>query len=197
MYLDIIMRNSRRISDLISELLSTSRPTEIALQEYTLQSIMDDVISIAIDRITLKKIGLTVNYPEQGLQIVADKEKLKIALLNIVINAIEAMQEQKGSLTIDLYDNSQYAVLKISDNGCGISEENISRLFEPYFTQKRNGMGLGLAFTLNIIQAHKASVEVTSKEGEGTTFTITFPLMNRIGGNELPEKAEEQVTENK
>ena len=68
-------------------------------------------------------------------------------------------------------------MLKITDNGKGISEENISRLFEPYFTQKRNGMGLGLAFTLNILQAHKATIEVASAVGEGTTFTITFPIL--------------------
>lgn len=178
MYLDIILRNSRRISDLISELLSTSRPTEIEQMEYALQSILDEVISMAIDRLTLKRIKLELHYPEEALPVVADKEKLKIALLNIVINAIEAMEEQKGLLSIVLEAKDQQAVLRISDNGCGISEENISRLFEPYFTQKRNGVGLGLAFTLNIIQAHKANVEVSSKEGGGTTFTITFPPAN-------------------
>ena len=93
------------------------------------------------------------------------------------------MEEQKGKLSIDLQQKGQYAVLTISDNGCGISEENITRLFEPYFTQKRNGVGLGLALTLNIIQAHKASVEVSSVEGEGTTFTITFPLQQAMESN--------------
>lgn len=186
-YLDIILRNSRRISDLISELLSTSRPTEIVQQEYPLQSILDEVISSAIDRLTLKRIKLKLQYPDNALRIVADKEKLKIALLNIIINAIEAMEEQVGILSVNLFDRDQYAVLKITDNGCGISEENISRLFEPYFTQKRNGVGLGLAFTLNIIQAHKANVEVSSKEGEGTTFTITFPLLRSV---EMPESSD-------
>ncbi|MCD6064375.1 MAG: domain S-box protein, partial [Flavipsychrobacter sp.] len=114
------------------------------------------------------------------LQIFADKEKLKLALLNIVINAIEAMEEQKGTLTITLTQHQQQAVLKIADDGCGISEENITRLFEPYFTQKRNGMGLGLAFTLNILQSHKATVEVASKLEQGTTFTITFPLAESV-----------------
>jgi signal transduction histidine kinase len=68
-------------------------------------------------------------------------------------------------------------VLTIRDNGCGIPEENISRLFEPYFTSKRNGMGLGLAATLNILQSHKANIDVVSTVGKGTTFTITFPAV--------------------
>jgi len=176
LYLDMIQRNSKRISDLISELLNTSKPTEIKLDEFILQTILDDVISSAIDRLTLKRIRLQISYPDEFLEIKADKEKLKIALLNIVINAIEAMEEETGNLSISLTHLPNQAILRIADNGCGISEENISRLFEPYFTQKRNGVGLGLAFTLNILQAHKASIEVSSVLGKGTTFTIIFPL---------------------
>jgi PAS domain S-box-containing protein len=177
LYLDIIHRNSRRISDLINELLNTSRPTEITLKEETIQAVLDDVIAASIDRLTLKHAKLQVNYPDKALQINADKEKLKLALLNIVINAIEAMEEQKGKLVITVQQEGQSVLLEIADNGCGISEENVARLFEPYFTQKRNGMGLGLAFTLNILQAHKAEVEVKSIINEGTTFRMIFPLV--------------------
>jgi signal transduction histidine kinase len=115
-----------------------------------------------------------VNYPDFPCFIRADKEKLKIALLNIIINAIEAIDNTKGELTISLVQNEESYSLDISDNGCGIPQENLSKLFEPYFTSKRNGIGLGLASTLNIIQAHNASIEVKSKVGAGTTFIITF-----------------------
>ena len=176
LYMNIIQRNGKRISDLISELLNTSRPSENTLSKQTLQNILDDVIAASIDRLTLKRIKLQVSYPNDVQQIMADKEKLKLALLNIVINAIEAMEEQVGQLSVSLQHINNNAVLTISDNGSGISDENISRLFEPYFTQKRNGVGLGLTFTLNILQAHKANIEVSSKPNKGTTFTITFPL---------------------
>jgi signal transduction histidine kinase len=176
LYLNIIQRNALRISGLINELLNTSKPGDVVPEERLMQTVLDDVIGASIDRITLKKIKLEVHYPEDEVYIMADSEKLKLALLNIVINAIEAMEEGRGILSISLAQLRQTAVLKISDNGCGISEENISRLFEPYFTQKRNGMGLGLAFTLNILQAHKAMIDVTSGEKAGTSFTITFPL---------------------
>ncbi len=175
LYMNIIQRNGKRISDLISELLNTSRPSENTLEKQTLQNILDDVIGASIDRLTLKRIKLQVSYPNNVQQIMADKEKLKLALLNIVINAVEAMEEQTGKLSIAVQHINNNAVLTITDNGSGISEENISRLFEPYFTQKRNGVGLGLTFTLNILQAHKANIEVSSKPNKGTTFTITFP----------------------
>ena len=86
------------------------------------------------------------------------------------------MEEQTGLLSVSLQQVNNNVLLVISDNGCGISDENISRLFEPYFTQKRNGVGLGLTFTLNILQAHKANIEVTSKPNLGTAINITFPL---------------------
>lgn len=174
-YIDIIQRNSKRISDLISQLLNTSRPSEITLEECIMQSVLDEVVSASIDRLTLNKMKLKVDYPQESLVIMADCEKLKLALLNIVVNAIEAMEEGKGELSISLADTGDNIVLQVTDNGCGISEESIARLFEPYFTQKRNGVGLGLAFTLNILQSHKANIEVTSTEGVGTTFTVSFP----------------------
>lgn len=176
LYMSIIQRNSKRISDLISELLYTSRPTENTLSDEVLQKIIDDVVAASIDRITLKSMKLRLNYPTEEQVILADREKLKLALLNIVINAVEAMKEGEGELNINISSNDKFAVLTIEDNGVGISEENISRLFEPYFTQKRNGVGLGLTFTLNILQAHKAVIEVSSELGRGTTFTISFPL---------------------
>ncbi len=177
LYMNIIMRNGKRINDLISELLNSSRPSENILEQNVLQNILDDVISASIDRLTLKNIKLQVNYPNQGVKIMADKEKLKLALMNIVINAIEAMEDKSGQLSIAIHHTDETAELTIADNGCGISDENISRLFEPYFTQKRNGMGLGLPFTLNILQAHKANIDVSSSLGKGTTFTITFPAV--------------------
>lgn len=177
-YLDIVQRNSKRIGDLITELLNSSRPTEMKLERIILQGIVDETISTALDRITLRHIKLKLNYDEKPAYIFADREKLKIAFLNIIINAIEAMEEEKGMLEVSIEHLPGNYIVKISDNGTGVSDENLSRLFEPYFTSKRNGMGLGLASTLNIIQSHKAKIDVSSVINEGTKFTISFPILN-------------------
>lgn len=185
MYLEIIRRNATRINDIITELLNTSKPTEIELEKQLFQGVLDEVINAALDRITLKRIKLEVSYPNQFIYLMADKQKLVIALLNIIINSIEAMEEQAGKLSLSASVKGAVVVVKIEDNGCGISEDNISKLFEPYFTQKRNGMGLGLASTLNILHAHKAQMEVASVVGEGTVFTITFPLVDILEARAL------------
>jgi PAS domain S-box-containing protein len=175
LYFDIIHRNCHRISGLITELLDSSRPTELSFQKISLQQVMDESITTALDRITLKKIKLQVIYSNDPAYVNVDINKIKIGFLNIIINAIEAMEAETGKLLIKVNGSDTHHEVIIGDNGCGIPEENISRLFEPYFTSKRNGMGLGLASTLNILQSHKAQVDVSSVINFGTTFTIRFP----------------------
>ncbi|GAC1488893.1 MAG: hypothetical protein NVS1B13_17780 [Flavisolibacter sp.] len=175
LFLDIIQRNSKRIGDIITELLDTSRPTDLVFDTITLQSIMDDSIAEALDRITLQHVNMQIKYSNVPCYILANKEKLKIAFLNIIINAVEAVPVVTGELSISIETTKDVHTVLIKDNGCGIPQENISRLFEPYFTSKRNGMGLGLAATLNILQSHKAIVDVSSTLKLGTTFQISFP----------------------
>lgn len=173
-YLDIVQRNANRISKLITALLDTSRPTEVIAKKQDLIHIIQEVIEDSKDRIHLKKLKINSDLPDTPCFIMADAEKLKHALLNIVTNAIEAMEENKGVLFISIFPKAQYLVLQISDNGAGILEEDLGHLFQPYFTHKRNGLGLGLALTYNILQAHKANIEVSSELGKGTEFEITF-----------------------
>ena len=104
----------------------------------------------------------------------ADRDKLKIALLNILINAVEAVPAQSGVITISIRKEGSHYRMHINDNGTGIPEENLSRIFEPYFTSKTNGFGLGLAATWNILQSHRAAIDVSSQLGEGTSFMLTF-----------------------
>lgn len=174
-FLNIISRNAGRINDIIGELLNSSRPAEIVLAQVDLGVLVKAVVEEAKDRLTLKKIRLKETYETDELYIMADEKKLVLALRNIVTNAIEAMEEETGQLSVGIMQNDDKAVVFIKDNGCGISQDNLPYLFEPYFTQKRNGMGLGLAHTLNILQGHGGEVEVTSQIDEGTLFYITFP----------------------
>lgn len=175
LYYDIIYRNSNRINVLIKELLNSSRPSEMQLKDCILQSVIDDITNTALDRINLKNITLDVNYPPEVINLYCDFEKLTIALLNILINAVEAIEHDHGKISIKVKAEKEVAIIEITDNGSGIEESKILRLFEPYYTSKRNGIGLGLASTLNIVQAHSGTIEVTSEPGKFTNFIITLP----------------------
>jgi len=175
-YLEIIQRNGKRINDLITELLQSSRPAEMNLQPVSLQTVVKNVIHSVQDRVVLRKIQINFSSSDAESIIQADSSRLEMAILNILINAIEAVKDESGVIEVILHVKNKQALLIISDNGCGISSENKSRLFEPYFTSKRNGMGLGLATTLTILQAHNANIEVHSEIDHGTIFRILFPI---------------------
>ena len=174
-FFDIIKRNVKRIDDIIAELLDSYRPTEKTLRASDLKKVVEQSVHHALDRIRLKGISIEQYYPDQRFIMPVDEEKLKIAFLNILVNAAEAIQSNDGKIVVSVDQKDRDYVVRISDNGTGIPPEILAKLFEPYFTSKRNGMGLGLASTLNIIQSHHGTVDVKSKLNVGTTFTITFP----------------------
>jgi PAS domain S-box-containing protein len=173
-FLDIIQRNSQRINDLITELLQSSRPADINLSEVSLNGLLDKVIATVQDKLTLRNITLNINYDYEDAILKADGVKLEMAILNILVNAIEAVQDGTGLIEVKTITRNNHAALMISDNGYGISSENKDKLFEPYFTSKRNGIGLGLATTFNILQSHNAKIEVQSHINAGTIFTVRF-----------------------
>lgn len=173
-YIDIIKRNSERIQDLIDKLLLSSRSSQLNLAEVILQDLINEVVKDATDRIILKKVDLQLSLFHEPLYIEADAEKLKIALLNIINNAIEALGEN-GTIKIGLELKGNRFELTIADNGCGIPAEQLPKLFDPYHTTKRNGMGLGLATTINILHSHNVDVDVQSEVNVGTEFLLGFP----------------------
>lgn len=174
-FLEIIKRNSNRIGDLITELLNSYRPATITLNSCSGNQVVEESILHALDRINLKNIQLSKDLCED-IPIQLDAEQMKIALVNIIINAVEAMETSKGRLDIQTLIRDSHYCIKIKDNGMGMSSEQLDRLFEPYFTSKSNGFGLGLSATLNIIQSHKGYIEVESTLGEGSTFVVCIPI---------------------
>lgn len=174
--MNIIRRNCSRINKSITELLDITRTGELDFQKHTLQDIMDESIAAVSDRIGLQNVDVKKNFQDNPLEISADKSKLKIAFSNILINAIEAMngKTDKGQLAVSLQSSPELLTVSIKDNGIGIAEENIPKLFEPFFTLKKNGIGLGLATSYSILQCHNASIQVESKLNKGTNFIIHF-----------------------
>ncbi|MDJ1492312.1 PAS domain S-box protein [Cytophagaceae bacterium DM2B3-1] len=175
LYTDIIKRNVNRVNGLITDLLNSLKPTEVRRTFYPVHQLLDETIDLAKDRAHLKKVTVVKQYENTECDLNLDKSLVSIALLNIIINAIEAMSEDTGTLTIGTEITDTYCLTFIEDNGVGIKEEELQHLFEPYFTTKQDGMGLGLAATLNILQSHGATVDVESELGIGTKFTIRFP----------------------
>jgi len=172
--ISIIQRNSVRINQMITDLLESTKTLDLVFEKHSLQEMVDESLSIAGDRIKLQNITLKRTFIPSPLYIFADKSKLQIAFSNILVNAIEAMEKDKGELCVVVNEaHDKYRVF-IKDNGKGIPEENLSKIFEPFFTMKKNGMGLGLSAAYGIFQSHKASMHVESVLNNGTTFIMDF-----------------------
>jgi signal transduction histidine kinase len=170
---EMISRNSNRINQLISDLLNSTRISELNYIKSSINDILDGSLELAQDRIKLKQIRVIKNYETDICHILIDPEKIMIAFLNIIVNAIEAMDEH-GTLQITTQTKNNRCITIIKDNGKGMSKADVGRLFEPYFTTKEKGTGLGLTNTQNIILSHHANISAESKPGEGTSFTISF-----------------------
>lgn len=178
-FADIIKRNAYRIEQLITEMLNSSKPQELKFQPEQINDVMEESLKIGFDRMKLRNIELVKDYEEGLPTVLIDKEQIKIAFTNIIINAIEAMDTGEGVLKISTIQKNDMVRVCIEDNGKGIPEEEVQKLFDPFFTGKSGGMGLGLTTTKNILNGHNAQVHVTTKEGEGTTFVIGFPVENQ------------------
>ncbi len=176
LFVDIISRNSERIDTIISEMLNTSKPNVLNKEIYHLGEVIEESIQMINDRLTLKGMKIDVCCEDlKNCEVALDKEKLTVALCNIMVNAIEAMKEDVGHLKVKAYNIEQGVVIEVVDNGQGISENHLSRMFNPFYTNKKGGVGLGLTTTKNIIEAHDGFIEIESKVGEGTNFKITLP----------------------
>ncbi|RFC53800.1 hybrid sensor histidine kinase/response regulator [Brumimicrobium aurantiacum] len=171
----MIDRNTIRISDLIDDLLKSARPPELELVNTELRKVLDAAIQFCDDRVKLLNVQLTLDYCDDVFEGYWDPEKLKIALVNIIINAIEAMADKENpELLITLTKEGNRPVILIKDNGKGMDEETQTNLFDPFFTKRKDGLGLGMTATLNIINMHKGKVVVNSTEGHGTKFKVTL-----------------------
>lgn len=179
-YFDIIKRNSRRINDLVTELIENSKPTELKAGKLPLKAILNSTIELARDRAALKNIKIISDFSDDHIDIDADESKLKIALLNILMNAIEAVEANDGVIKITYKCENMKCLISIADNGCGICDENLAKIFDPYFTGKSTGVGLGLATTRSIINMHKGKIDVETEVGKGTSFHIQ---LNQVSAN--------------
>jgi len=175
--LGMIHRNSERINLLITELLNSTKFTDLRFQEIQLNALLDETLELARDKILLNHVEVIRTYSEVQCRISVDIQRMKIALLNIIVNALEAMGPNKGVLQISTYISEGKCFIAIRDNGPGIDKDALPKVFEPYFTTKPAGTGLGLTSTQNIILNHNGAVTLESRKGEGAEFTVQLVLV--------------------
>jgi PAS domain S-box-containing protein len=176
-FLDIIARNSTNINGLVKKLLLSSKAQTDELTKLDLSLLVDEILNDIMDTVSLRGVNVEKWYCSGNL-IMANSEKLKIALTNVMVNAIEAMEHSSGILKLTIIQKDNSILLSVTDNGCGMTKEQQQKMFDPFYSNKAAGLGVGLANVKRILQHHHASIEVNSKPGQGTTFNIYFKSVN-------------------
>ncbi|QED36572.1 PAS domain S-box protein [Antarcticibacterium arcticum] len=172
-YFKILSRSTKVLNNLVSNLLNSANYSTPILEKIDLAHCVNITLEKAADRIYLTGIKLVKKY-KGPYYIMADAEKLQIALLNIIVNACEATPPDEGIIELSISRLKSDFKLSITDNGIGLEQEQISRLFDAFYTNKATGIGIGLNSVKNILEDHDARIEVSSKVNEGTTFHILF-----------------------
>ena len=170
--LGMIQRNSNRINLLITDLLNSTKFADLRYQQIALAELLEETLELARDRIMMNNITVIRNYSQEQCVVSVDVKRMKIALLNIIVNALEVMEPGKGVLQVNISRTNDKCTILIKDNGPGIDEDALLKVFEPYYTSKKTGTGLGLTSTQNIILNHKGTIALESKKGEGAAFSI-------------------------
>jgi signal transduction histidine kinase len=170
-----------RINSRITEFLNYSRPAKLNPEPVDLACVARDAMRIFEAQAEESNVETSVETRGDIPPIVADAESLRSALTNLIINGLQAMDGSGGKLSVVLSaeDNGPRVRIDVIDSGRGISPEDISKVFEPYYSTKETGTGLGLAIVRKAVDDHDGTISVKSKVAEGTTFTITLPAKPR------------------
>lgn len=185
---DRILSASQRATKITTGMLAYARGTSDRYEPVELNRLLEDVMVLVQKDLQIHRIGIDQQL-QPSVWAVANSSQVQQILMNLIVNARQAMEEG-GRLKLGICDNKEegWAEVSVGDTGCGISNEKLQKIFDPYFTTKKadargqGGTGIGLALCRKIIEAHKGRIRVESAVGQGTTFTLKLPRADAPAG---------------
>ena len=174
-YLDIMRNELDRIDDIVNKFMFIAQPDQtVNISECSINSIIASVIKSLENQVAIKGIGLNF-HSQTTITAECDQSLITKVLKNLIQNALEATNENSGDIEVSLKDTQQHYSIHITDKGSGMTKERLKRLFEPFYTTKEKGTGLGLMIDRRIIELHQGTIDFKSELGEGTEVKITLP----------------------
>jgi two-component system, NtrC family, sensor histidine kinase HydH len=172
----VMIQEVERLNRVISELLDFARPPELHKERYVMHELIKRSLPLVEKEATERNVRIDFNVAPEQLEAEIDPDRFAQLLLNLHLNAIQAMDEG-GVMKVEALQDGEETLVRVSDSGSGIRAEHIPHIFDPYFTTKTTGVGLGLANVHKLVEAHEGEIEVESRPGCGTTFTIRIPAV--------------------
>ena len=172
---DLMVEQVERLDRSISELLDYARPSQTSKSMVGVDELLAKAVMLVRSDAETQRIAVEEHFGCGSATTEGDRDKLTQLFLNLFLNAIQAM-EDGGRLSVSTRCNQEEIIIEISDSGCGIPSELVEKVFEPYFTTKQDGTGLGLAMSTKIVQDHHGRMTLESREKVGTTVTVRLPV---------------------
>lgn len=174
---EMIKNSVKRINDIVNRLIEYSKSPNLEMSLQNVCECIDNVIFLLTEQFAIRNIKVEKNYIQESIFIIGNKDNSTQVFYNLAMNAIDAMP-RGGSLVIKVYKEGNYCVVEFGDIGIGISQEDIPKIFEPFYTTKPSAerIGLGLAIVQQIIESYKGTISVESVPKEGTNFVIKLPI---------------------
>jgi signal transduction histidine kinase len=172
-YVDHVLFGVKTIDRIINNILSYTRPKTLILKEEKPSKVIEDVLDFMSISARTREIEVRLTKSYDGT-CRFDPDLMKLVFMNFVSNSMEAI-DRGGAISIDIREEGKYVLIVVADTGCGMPEEVRKHIFNPFYTTKDKGVGLGLFIVYNIVKAHQGYVEVESAEGSGSSFFIYLP----------------------
>lgn len=178
-HVKVVLGEVHRLNKVVEQLLHFARPERANLCEADLKEVVEELFLLVRHEAGRYGINIVRNWPETPLCATIDREKIKQALLNVMLNSIQSM-EQGGTLAVSVRLEADQVVVELLDDGPGIPQEIRKRIFDPFFTTRPNGTGLGLAITKKIVDLHQGSITIDPAPGKGTCVRIELPIRPKL-----------------
>ncbi|MEN3326644.1 MAG: two-component system, NtrC family, sensor histidine kinase HydH [Acidobacteriota bacterium] len=172
--IDKIVGTIKHLNSRVEEILGFARPVSLTLVSANVNQLVKDVLELLRPQLRANKVEVRLSLDQQPVYAMLEQSSLRGALMNLMLNAIEAMGEG-GTLSIAIDRTGDSLRLEIADTGHGISDEEAKKIFEPFYTTKEQGLGLGMPYAKKIIEQHGGTISLNSRPGEGTTISIMLP----------------------
>ncbi|NLX63140.1 MAG: transporter substrate-binding domain-containing protein [Tissierellia bacterium] len=169
----ITKKEINRMNELISQLIDYTKPVTRQPTSFFIDEVLEEVLILFSNQFKKKRISVVKDI--RKLSVFADRNQIKQILVNIILNSIEAMEEG-GKIYISSFKGDAEGIIEIKDNGCGIAEAHMDKIFQPFFTLKPNGTGIGLAITKKLVEENEGDIFIESEENNGTKVTVSLPV---------------------
>jgi signal transduction histidine kinase len=181
--LKIIIREALRCKSIIQGLLEFARDKPPKKVMEDINDVIRTAMGVVENQFYVRHVSLEPHLAQDMVKTPLDKNQIEQMLINLLLNALQAVEDHGRVSVKSMLDSEKNRIaIEIADNGCGISAENVKKIFEPFYTTRANGTGLGLAVSYGIIENHRGNIQVFSKLGEGTRFVIDFPILDKKPG---------------